>query len=60
MDFGRVGAAGGRRGGGSPDEFTTLVPIPDALKDRGLALESGQAPFDVLVVDHIERFPTAN
>jgi uncharacterized protein (TIGR03435 family) len=37
-----------------------IVPIKDAVKDLGLALESGKAPHKVLVIDHIERAPTEN
>jgi len=60
LDFGRVGATVGRRGGGATDENVVLVPLRDAVKDLGLALESGRAPFDILVIDHSERVPTEN
>jgi uncharacterized protein (TIGR03435 family) len=68
MDYGRVGATGGRRGaagdrgGDAPptDGGVTVVPIADAVKALGLALRPGRQPFDILVIDHIERVPTEN
>jgi uncharacterized protein (TIGR03435 family) len=68
MDYGRVGATGGRkgaaegRGGDAPpaDGGVTVIPIADAVKALGLALRPGRQPFDILVIDHIERVPTEN
>jgi uncharacterized protein (TIGR03435 family) len=31
-----------------------------ALPDLGLRLESKRAPVEVLVIDHVEKEPTAN
>jgi uncharacterized protein (TIGR03435 family) len=44
---------------GAPDE----EPVPslfDALQQLGLRLEDKKAQFDVVVVDHAEKVPTAN
>jgi uncharacterized protein (TIGR03435 family) len=61
MDYGRVGAAGGRRGDAAPaDGGATEVSIAEAVKALGLNLEPGRRPFDILVIDHIERVPTEN
>lgn len=61
MDYGRVGAAGGRRGDAPPaDSVTVEVSIAEAVKALGLALAPGNQPFDILVIDHVERVPTAN
>ena len=48
------------RGGGDVPEPSTMVPAAVALKALGLALEPSRAPFDHIVIDHIERTPTAN
>lgn len=62
MDYGRVGGpTGGRRGDAAPaDTVVTEVPVAEAVKALGLALEPARQPFEILVVDRIERTPTAN
>ena len=57
MEFG----AGGRRGeSAAPPDDSTLVPAATGLKALGLTLEPSREPFDVLVIDHVERIPTEN
>jgi uncharacterized protein (TIGR03435 family) len=36
------------------------VSIAEAVKALGLNLEPGRQPFDILVIDRIERVPTEN
>jgi uncharacterized protein (TIGR03435 family) len=67
MDCGpNVGSAAGRRGGAGgrgddvPGGAPMMVPIADAVKALGLVLEPSKQPFDILVIDHIERVPTEN
>jgi uncharacterized protein (TIGR03435 family) len=48
----------------SPDAAVADDPLPDLItavqSQLGLKLEKGTAPFDVLVIDHIEKTPTDN
>lgn len=48
--------------GGSPKEpDTQAAPLPAALQEQlGLKLEQKKAPVDLLVIDHVEKTPTAN
>lgn len=57
MDYGPVGTTGGRN---QPADDSMTVPISEAVKALGLNLEPSRQPFDVLVLDHIERVPTEN
>ena len=34
--------------------------MQDGLKKLGLQLETRKAPVDVIVIDHLEKTPTAN
>jgi uncharacterized protein (TIGR03435 family) len=54
LDFGCVGS----QGGGCPAE--QIVPLGDAVKTLGLSLESSKAPYDMVIIDHIERAPVEN
>jgi uncharacterized protein (TIGR03435 family) len=61
MDYGRVGSAGGRRGDAAPADGVVMeVSIAEAVKALGLNLEPARQPFDILVIDRIERVPTEN
>ena len=59
---------GGRKGGGPPesgaDSGTRLDAYGEALvsaiEKGGLKLESRKAPVEMIVVDHLEKTPTAN
>jgi uncharacterized protein (TIGR03435 family) len=58
MDYGPMG---GRRGGAqAADGVVTEISIVDAIKDLGLTLRPGKQPFDILVIEHLERVPTEN
>jgi uncharacterized protein (TIGR03435 family) len=53
----------GARGGGVPDASapgTSGLAIMDAAKRIGLDLQSRRAPVDTIVVDRVEKTPTAN
>ena len=59
--------AGGNRGGdaGGPREAVASDPsgsgsIMASIQSLGLKLEPRKLPLDLLVVDHIEKTPTAN
>jgi len=39
---------------------TTSAPIFQAVQKLGLKLEARKAPFDTLVIDHLEKMPTDN
>jgi uncharacterized protein (TIGR03435 family) len=41
-------------------ETSTLDSLFDSLRKVGLSLEAKRLPLDVLVVDHMEKAPTAN
>jgi uncharacterized protein (TIGR03435 family) len=41
-------------------ETASSVAVPDALARVGLKLRQQRAPFDVLVIDSIDRTPTEN
>jgi len=55
LDFGCVGVEG--RVGCGPEQMVSLI---DAVKTLGLTLESAKAPFDILIVDRIDRAPSEN
>jgi uncharacterized protein (TIGR03435 family) len=42
--------------GADPDDISFL----DAVRKLGLRLEPQNAPFDTIVIDHIDSAPTAN
>jgi uncharacterized protein (TIGR03435 family) len=42
------------------DVGDTAVSLMDSLQALGLKLEARKAPLDMLVIDHIEKTPTAN
>jgi uncharacterized protein (TIGR03435 family) len=45
----------------SANDPNGALTIPEALeKELGLKLETKKHPMDVLVIDHVERMPTAN
>jgi uncharacterized protein (TIGR03435 family) len=50
--------------GAQPGATDIRDPIPDVFtaleKQLGLRLEKAKVPVDVLVIDHIEKAPTAN
>ncbi len=52
------GDAGARPGGGLPDPAG--VSITGSIQNLGLKLEARKLPLDMLVVDHMEKTPTAN
>jgi uncharacterized protein (TIGR03435 family) len=55
LDFSRVPGAAAGNLADSPPDFVT------AVRDQlGLKLESKKGPVDLLVIDHIEKSPTAN
>jgi len=41
-------------------ETASLAAVPDALRSLGLSLTPRRAPLEVLVIDSIEKMPTAN
>jgi uncharacterized protein (TIGR03435 family) len=59
-DMGR-GPMGMPPGGGAPPAPTdsNVPPLPTALQDLGLKLESGKGPAEIVVIDHIEK-PSEN
>jgi uncharacterized protein (TIGR03435 family) len=61
LDYGRI-AMGGRGRAGEPGTFTQppLVRVRDSIAALGLKLESAKRPFDVIVIDHVERSVTPN
>jgi uncharacterized protein (TIGR03435 family) len=64
LEYGRDRGAGGRSGpsvapAAVPSEGTTRS-VFEAVKDLGLKLDSIKHTFDILVVDRVERTPTAN
>jgi uncharacterized protein (TIGR03435 family) len=52
-----AGCDAGALGGGDTNSSNALF---EAVKQLGLRLEPRKAPFDTIVVDHIERMPTEN
>jgi len=60
---GEGGGEGGRGGGspsGPPAEARVLTSLIDAVEKGGLKLERRNAPIEMIVIDHVERTPTAN
>jgi uncharacterized protein (TIGR03435 family) len=57
LDFGRIAGPGGRGGDGP---MPPLVRLTDSIDALGLKLHPAKGPFDVIVIDHIERTPTEN
>jgi uncharacterized protein (TIGR03435 family) len=49
---------GGALSGGGPD--TSNTAIFQAVQQLGLKLQARKAPFDTIVVDHLEKTPTEN
>jgi uncharacterized protein (TIGR03435 family) len=45
---------------GFPDVDTSRTPIIKSMKDLGLDLESRKAPIETIIVDRLEKTPTAN
>jgi uncharacterized protein (TIGR03435 family) len=56
------GRAGGRNAGRFPprDPSVKAASIFGAFERIGLKLQPGKHPFDILVIDHVERVPTEN
>jgi Protein of unknown function (DUF3738) len=62
------GPPGGRGFAGCPDPGAALAsgsdasnaPIFQAVQKLGLKLQARKAPFDTIVVDHLERTPSEN
>jgi len=53
---------GGGRGGGiaPPNPSTKATSIWQALEAVGLTLKAGKFPYDVLVIDHVNKVPSEN
>jgi uncharacterized protein (TIGR03435 family) len=45
---------------GVPQADTSSAPIIKSVKDLGLELESRKAPIETIIVDRVEKTPTAN
>src|SRR5262249_24864951 len=45
---------------GVPDASVSGAPIINTVKDLGLDLQSRKAPIDTIIVDRLEKRPTAN
>jgi uncharacterized protein (TIGR03435 family) len=43
-----------------PDDALPPASLSESLKAVGLTLESRKAPLDVLIIDHVEKTPSAN
>jgi uncharacterized protein (TIGR03435 family) len=53
-------SAFGARGGAAPDSGAVSAAVVQAVKRLGLELQPRRAPVDTLVVDRVDRTPTAN
>ena len=45
---------------GAPDTGAPVAPIIKSVKDLGLELQSRKAPVEMIIVDRVEKTPTAN
>ena len=50
----------GMTGGGASAPDTSGAGIIQAVKDLGLELQSRKAPIETIIVDRVEKTPTAN
>jgi len=50
----------GARGGAAPDSGSVSAAVSQAVKRLGLELQPRRAPVETLVVDRVEKAPTAN
>jgi len=57
LDYGRIPGPGGR---GSDGPMPPIIRLRDTIGALGLKLDPAKRPFDVIVIDHIERVPTEN
>jgi uncharacterized protein (TIGR03435 family) len=57
LDYGRIPGVGGRSGDGP---LAPIIRLRDSIDALGLKLQPAKDPFDVIVIDHIDRVPTEN
>lgn len=60
LDYGRIAVGGGGRSGEPGTTLPPLMRVRDSIAALGLKLEPAKRPFDVIIIDHVERSVTPN